>query len=224
MNKNILITKIVWVIIFGIAMAFVESSVVVYLRAIFYPGGFTFPLESIADSKIVIEVLREVATIFMLLSVAYLAGKKFWERFAYFMLSFGVWDTFYYVWLKVLLDWPSTVFELDVLYLIPLPWIGPVVAPVSISVLMIIFSIIIARSFQRGDDFRPRLISHVLALAGVALVLYSFMYDIDATLRQQVPKPYRYELLIIGDLLFVASFIIAYLKRKGMSDDNVHIT
>jgi hypothetical protein len=156
MTKNNLITKIVWVVIFGIAMAFFESAVVVYLRAIFYPEGFKFPLEAMADYKIFIEVMREIASIFMLLSIAYLAGKKFWERFAYFMLSFGVWDIFYYLWLKVLLDWPSSVFEWDVLYLIPLPWIGPVVAPVSISVLMIIFSIIIARSFQKGDDFRPK--------------------------------------------------------------------
>ncbi|MCK5504441.1 MAG: hypothetical protein KAJ10_04730, partial [Thermodesulfovibrionia bacterium] len=183
MTKNNLITKIVWVVIFGIAMAFFESAVVVYLRAIFYPEGFKFPLEAMADYKIFIEVMREIATIFMLLSIAYLAGKKFWERFAYFMLSFGVWDIFYYVWLKALLDWPSTVFEWDILYLIPLPWIGPVVAPVSISVLMIIFSIIIARSFQKGDDFRPCLISHVLAIAGAVLVLYSFMCDTEATLH-----------------------------------------
>jgi hypothetical protein len=214
MTKNNLIIRIVWVIIFGIAMAFVESAVVVYLRAIFYPEGFKFPLEAMDDYKIFIEVMREIATIFMLLPIAYLAGKKFWERFAYFMLSFGVWDIFYYVWLKVLLDWPSTVFEWDVLYLIPLPWIGPVIAPVSISVLMIIFSIIIARSFQKGDGFRPGLISHVLALAGAMLILYSFMYDTEATLHQQMPKPYKYELLIIGDILFMAAFLISYLKTK----------
>ena len=214
MTKNNLITKIVWVIIFGIAMAFVESAVVVYLRAIFYPGGFKFPLETMDDYKIFIEVMREIATIFMLLSIAYLAGKKFWERFAYFMLSFGVWDIFYYVWLKALLDWPSTVFEWDILYLIPLPWIGPVVAPVSISVLMIIFSIIIARSFQKGDDFRPCLISHVLAIAGAVLVLYSFMCDTEATLHQQMPKPYKYELLIIGDILFMAAFLKSYIKTR----------
>jgi hypothetical protein len=187
MTKNNLITKIVWVVIFGIAMAFFESAVVVYLRAIFYPEGFKFPLEAMADYKIFIEVMREIASIFMLLSIAYLAGKKFWERFAYFMLSFGVWDIFYYVWLKVLLDWPSSVFEWD---------------------------IIIARSFQKGDDFRPCLISHVLAIAGAVLVLYSFMCDTEATLHQQMPKPYKYELLIIGDILFMAAFLKSYIKTR----------
>jgi hypothetical protein len=195
-------------------MAFAESAVVVYLRAIYYPEGFSFPMKAFTDYKIVVEVLREVATLFMLTAVAYLAGRRFWERFAYFIVSFGIWDIFYYVWLKVLLDWPSTVFEWDILYLIPLPWIGPVVAPVSISVLMIIFSIIIARSFQKGDGFRPGLISHVLALAGAMLILYSFMCDTEATLHRQMPKPYKYELLIIGDILFMAAFLISYLKTK----------
>ena len=214
MNKKAFVAKITWVTVFGIAMAFVESAVVVYLRAIFYPEGFAFPLNRLADYRILVEVLREIATIFMLLSVACLAGKKFWERFAYFMLSFGIWDIFYYVWLKLLLNWPSSIFDWDILFLIPLPWIGPVIAPVSIALMMIVFSILIAHSFHKGHNFRPSMLSHILALTGTILVLYSFMYDIDATLHQQMPKPYHYELLISGDLLFATSFLISYLKRK----------
>ncbi|HDH53378.1 MAG TPA: hypothetical protein ENH24_02710, partial [Nitrospirae bacterium] len=149
MNKKAFVAKITWVTVFGIAMAFVESAVVVYLRAIFYPEGFAFPLNRLADYRILVEVLREIATIFMLLSVACLAGKKFWERFAYFMLSFGIWDIFYYVWLKLLLNWPSSIFDWDILFLIPLPWIGPVIAPVSIALMMIVFSILIAHSFHK---------------------------------------------------------------------------
>ncbi len=212
MNKKSFIYRLIWITIFGIAMAFVESAVVVYLRSIFYPEGFTFPLKALVDYKILVEVLREIATIFMLLAVAYLAGKKFWERIAYFMLTFAVWDISYYVWLKVLLDWPSSIFQWDVLFLIPLPWIGPVIAPVSISILMAIFSILIVHSFKNGYDFRPTLITHIIAFIGTMFVLYSFIYDIDATLHQQMPKPYRYELLIIGDILFITAFLISYLK------------
>ncbi len=193
-------------------MAYVESAVVVYLWAIYHPDAFEFPLKAITDYKILVEVFREIATIFMLLAVAFLAGKKFWERFAYFMMTFAVWDIFYYVWLKILLDWPSSIFEWDVLFLIPLPWIGPVIAPVSISVLMLIFSFLITYLFKNGYDFRPILISYFLASAGIMFVLYSFMYDIDATLHQQMPKPYRYELLIIGNVLFVAAFLTSYVK------------
>ncbi|MBI4681783.1 MAG: hypothetical protein HY757_01580 [Nitrospirae bacterium] len=214
MNNNNLIPKLLWLTLFAIAMAYVESAVVVYLRAIFHPEGFAFPLKAFNDYKIKVEVFREAATMIMLLTVAHLAGKKFWERFAYFMLSFGVWDIFYYVWLKVLLDWPASLFDWDVLFLIPLPWIGPVIAPLSIAILMIIFSILMARKFHKGSDFRPAPISYVLALAGMIIVLYSFMYDIAATLHGQMPKPYRYELLIIGDVLFVAAFWIAYIKCR----------
>ncbi len=172
-------------------------------------------MKAFTDYKILVEVLREFATLFMLTAVAYLAGKKFWERFAYFMISFGIWDIFYYVWLKVLLDWPSSLFEWDVLFLIPLPWIGPVIAPVSIAVLMIVFGLLIIYSFQEGRDLKPGWASYVLASAGVIIVLYSFMYDLDATLRQQMPRPYRYDLLVIGDVLFITAFVISYMKNNA---------
>ena len=217
MNKNHLIPKLLLLTIFAIAMAFVESAVVVYLRAIFYPDGFKFPLNAITDHKIVIEVFREAATLFMLLSVTFLAGKKRWERFAYFMFSFGVWDVFYYIWLKVLLNWPASLFDRDILFLIPVPWISPVIAPVSVSLLMIIFSILVSRSIHKGFGFSPKLLSGILALSGITLILYSFMHDVNATLHQQMPKPYHYDFLIIGDSLFIVAFLIAYVKRKGNS-------
>jgi hypothetical protein len=217
MNKNELNLKLLWLAIFAIAMAFVESAVVVYLRAIFHPDGFKFPLKEITDHKIVIEVFREAATLFMLLSVTFLAGKKRWERFAWFMFSFGVWDVFYYIWLKVLLNWPVSLFDWDILFLIPVPWISPVIAPVSVSLLMIIFSILISRSIHKGFGFSPKLLSGILALSGITLILYSFMHDVNATLHQQLPKPYHYEFLIIGDGLFTIAFLTAYVKRKGNS-------
>lgn len=215
MNNNNLISKLFWLTLFSIAMAYVESAVVVYLRAIYHPAGFTFPLKSITDYKITVEVFREVATIIMLLTVAHLAGRNLRDRFACLMLAFGVWDIFYYVWLKVLIDWPASIFDWDILFLIPLPWIGPVIAPVSIAILMIIFGILIARSSDKGSVFRPKPIAALLALAGTVLVLYSFMYDTGSTLHSQMPKPYRYDLLIIGDVLFVAAFLIPYCKYRG---------
>ncbi len=212
MNKNNLTGKILWVSIFGITMGFFEASVVVYLRAIYYPDGFVFPLKLFRDYIIAVEVFREAASIFMLVAVAALAGRRIWERFACFILAFGIWDVFYYVFLKITLDWPSSLLEWDVLFLIPLPWIGPVIAPVSIALLMIVAGILIICSSHKGHDFRPTIMSWVLALGGIIIVLYSFMYDTGATLHQQLPKPYRYELLILGDLLFIASFLISYFK------------
>jgi hypothetical protein len=215
MNNNKLSRKLLWLTLFGVTMGYFEAALVVYLRAIYYPEGFTFPLKIPTDFIIAVEVGREAASVIMLVSVACLAGKKFWERFAYFILSFGIWDILYYVWLKVLLHWPSSVFEWDVLFLIPLPWIGPVIAPVSIAVLMIVFSIMMVRTFQKGTDFRPTPLAYLLGITGTLLVLCSFMYDLNATLHQAMPKPYRYEMLIGGDICFVAAFLISYMKCRG---------
>ncbi len=217
MNKNNFIPKLLWLTLFAIAMAYVESAVVVYLRTIFHPEGVIIPLKLIKDYKITVEVFREAATIIMLLTVAHIAGRNIQERFASLMLTFGVWDIFYYVWLKVLIDWPASIFDWDILFLIPLPWIGPVIAPVSISVLMIIFGILIARSSEKGTAFRPAPVSFILALSGVIIVLYSFMCDTGAMLHSQMPKPYRYDLLITGDILFLASFSVPYFNTRKMS-------
>ncbi len=219
MNRNEFIPKFLWLAVFAIAMAFVESAVVVYLRAIYYPEGFKFPLKAFTDYKILIEVFREIATLIMLSTVAHITGRDFKERFANLLFTFGIWDIFYYVWLKVLIAWPASIFDWDILFLIPLPWIGPVIAPVSISVLMIIFSVLIARLIQKGHNFKPTLLSVILALLGSAVILYSFMHDTGATLHQQMPKPYRYELLIIGDIMFMAAFMISYLRKTYRRTD-----
>ena len=88
---------LLWVIIFSIAMGFLETAVVVYLRHIYYPQGFKFPLAPIDTSLVVVEVGRELATIIMLLGVGAIAGRTFASRFAYFILSFAIWDIFYYL-------------------------------------------------------------------------------------------------------------------------------
>ncbi len=212
MADNTYAGKIAYTTVFGISMAFIESAVVVYLRALYYPDGFSFPLKLMTNNLMGIEVLREGATIFMLLSVAALAGKRFWERFAYFIFCFGIWDIFYYVWLKFLIDWPLSIVEWDILFLIPLPWIGPVIAPVTISVLMIISGVVIVRLFDRGYDFKPTISSVILFLIGSGIILYSFMRDIGAALHQKEPLPYLYELLIIGALLYITAFIISYRR------------
>jgi hypothetical protein len=215
MRENTFVRKIICITVFSISMAFVESAVVVYLRSLYYPKGFSFPLKLITDTLIGVEVLREVATIFMLLSVSALTGRKFWERFAYFIFCFGMWDIFYYVWLKVLLDWPVSIFDWDILFLIPIPWIGPVIAPVTISVLMIIIGIFIIRLFHEGYDFKPPTNSRIFFLIGTGTILYSFMKDTGATLHQQQPLPYLYELLIIGELLYIIAFAISY--KRGVN-------
>jgi hypothetical protein len=195
-----------WVAAFALAFAFVEAAVVVYLRAIYYPGGFAMPLAAMGGDHLAVEVGREIATMVMLLAVAWIGGRQAWERFGLFCVAFGVWDVFYYAWLKVLLNWPAGLLDWDVLFLIPLPWIGPVIAPLLVSCAMISCGAAIALRVRRGFPFQPPLSSWIAALAGCAILLYSFMHDTDATLRQRFPAPYRLDLLLIALFLFAAAF------------------
>ncbi|MBE9523375.1 MAG: hypothetical protein IME95_09300 [Proteobacteria bacterium] len=202
--------KIFWILVFSIAMALVEAAVVVYLWALYYPEGFAFPLPMITARHLIVELGREAATIFMLLSVAALIGKRFWEKFAYFVICFGFWDIFYYLWLKLALGWPSSLLDWDILFLIPLPWIGPVIAPVSIAIMMILAGLLIIALYKRGYDFRPSFLTWVLTIIGTLTILYSFMRDTGAGLHQQMPLPYRYDLLIAGEILYVLALFLAW--------------
>ncbi len=200
------VRPLVWVCVFGITFGLVEASVVVYLRSLYYPDGFTFPLRLVNRGHLMVELMREAATIGMLVAVAALAGKRRWEQFGFFVIAFGVWDIFYYVWLKVFLDWPAAITDWDVLFLLPLPWIGPVLAPVLISVLMIACGILLLGRLHSAKHFAPTIVSWSLGILGTVVVLYSFVYDVDARLHMALPQPYRYSLLIAGLVLYMLSF------------------
>ncbi|GIV14844.1 MAG: hypothetical protein KatS3mg022_0279 [Armatimonadota bacterium] len=142
------------VTLFAIAMGYVEAAVVVYLRALYYPDGFPIPVKlgslpirftripefenRMPQSMLRTEIGREAATIVMLASLAGLVANSPLHGLGAFLLAFGVWDIFYYVFLKVLIRWPESLKTLDVLFLIPVPWIGPVWLPVTVSAVMII--------------------------------------------------------------------------------------
>jgi hypothetical protein len=206
-----------WVVLFAVAFGFVEASVVVYLRALYYPEGFALPLKLMATPHAVIELGREFATLVMLVAVGWMAGKAPWERFAYFMVAFAVWDIFYYVWLKVMLNWPGGLLEWDVLFLIPVPWLGPVIAPVLISLVMLLSGSMIIGLFAQGKGFHPPAVSWILAVASVGLLLYSFVADTAATLHGKFPAPYRYDFLLIGLFCAGAALARALARRSPRS-------
>lgn len=140
LDRNRLLS-LVWLTVFAVGMAYVESAVVAYLRFLYYPNGFVVgghgDLAAVAPAALSIEIWREVATMVVLVTVAVLAaGRSWWERLACFMWAFAVWDIFYYVWLYALLRWPPDLMTLDVLFLIPRAWVAPVLLPVTISGVM----------------------------------------------------------------------------------------
>jgi hypothetical protein len=206
--------RIVWLITFAVAMAYVESAVVVYLRTIYYPEGFGFPLVLLPPRMVAIEMGREVATLVMLFGLAMLAGADRWDRILIFCVGFGVWDIAYYFWLWVFLRWPPSLLTWDVLFLIPVPWIGPVVAPVVVSVVLVVGALLLLRKRAGGEPIGVPLSLRMLALAGGVLVLGSFMLDFRAILQQMQPPPFRWGLFGIGVALAVAALVLA-LRRKS---------
>ncbi len=128
----------VLVIAYSIAMALLESAVVVYLRQLYYPEGFEFPLHAMPLQLAGVELARELATLIMIVAVAWLAGNGRWTRFAWFLIIFAIWDLFYYVFLYVFIGWPMSLADWDILFLIPVVWTGPVWSPLVLVMLMLL--------------------------------------------------------------------------------------
>ena len=166
------------VVVYAIAMALLEAAVVTYLRTLigrvdpYQPSPLPVP-----QHLMKIELAREAATLAMLGAVAWLAGRDRRSRLGYFLIAFGVWDIFYYLFLVPMSGWPRSPLDWDVLFLIPLPWWGPVLAPVSIALLMIAGGTLVSQFAHGGRALWPRRAALGAGLAGVALALYAFMAD-----------------------------------------------
>jgi hypothetical protein len=168
---------LLWITIFAIAMALLESAVVIYMRELYFTGPSLFPLPPVKPSILKTELLREAGTILMLLSVAAISGKGFALRFAWFIYAFAIWDIFYYLFLYWLIGWPGSLFDWDVLFMIPVTWTGPVLAPVINSLFMILIAGIILIWVGRGMKVRFPFSWWVLIITGSCLILYSYMID-----------------------------------------------
>jgi hypothetical protein len=166
------------VVVYAVAMALLEAAVVTYLRTLL---GRIDPYQSaplVAPAWLTpIELAREAATLAMLAAVAWLAGRERRARAGYFLIAFGVWDIFYYLFLVPMTGWPRSPLDWDVLFLLPLPWWGPVLAPVSIAALMIVGGTLVSQFTRDGRAPWPRPWPLAAGAAGVLLALYVFMAD-----------------------------------------------
>ncbi|MDO9548493.1 MAG: hypothetical protein Q7J65_05995 [Candidatus Marinimicrobia bacterium] len=182
-SKN-LIEKLFWVGIFGLAMGFLEAIVVVYLRDIYYPAGFGFPMSPVSPQMYMVELVREVATILMLLALGFLVGKNGIQKMAYFLISFAAWDIIYYIALKLFLDWPPSLLTWDILFLIPLPWLGPVLAPVIVSLTMIWLGTSLLLLEEANGQVFLKTEDWLLLLFGTGLIFASFVLNYSALIVQ----------------------------------------
>lgn len=174
-----------WITAFAVAMAMLEAAVVVYLRELYYPGRELFPLVPIAPKLALTEAMREMATMVLLLAPAALVTRDRLQRFAWFCYGFAIWDLFYYIFLKLLLDWPSSLFTWDLLFLLPVPWVGPVLAPCIVSCGLIALAFVLLHLRARERTFRPSVAEWVLMLTGAVVVLWTFMEGPVVLLRDQ---------------------------------------
>ena len=218
--KNVTMArKIAWVVVFALAMGYLEAAVVIDLRELYDPEGFRFPLRALSSRDLVVELWREGATLVMLCGLAAIAGRTGVQRLAFFLLAFGVWDLTYYLFLKIFLGWPAHAGEWDILFLLPLPWTGPVLAPVLVAATMILLAARIfrlekrpARSLRRG--------AWIWCAAGAMLIVASFCWDPAMHLSGFLPgspAPYRpsaypWWLFAIGEVL-VLTGIFRWGKR-----------
>jgi hypothetical protein len=136
-----------------------------------------------------VELVREAATLVMLLAVGGIAGRTRTTRLGYTAMAFGIWDIFYYVFLKIIYDWPKSLFDWDILFLIPLPWWGPVIAPVSIAVLMIVWGTLVTLDGVRDPVPAGTSIWWRVNALGTALALYVFMADSFHAVSRGVTVP-----------------------------------
>jgi len=167
----------IYITIFAIAMGYMECAVVVYLRELYYPEGFDFPLKPIGQNIGITEILREAATLVMLIIAGIFAGRTKTEKFGFFIYCFAIWDIFYYVFLKLILDWPASLLTWDILFLIPTTWVGPVLGPVINSLTMILLAILISYFTNFNNSVKINQTEWILFTLGSVIIIISYIED-----------------------------------------------
>jgi hypothetical protein len=216
------------VVVFAIAMAWVEAASVLYIRALVdriepYQAE-PLPLNDTQYGALGnVELVREAATLVMIATLGAIAGRTWRRRAGYAALAFGVWDIFYYVFLRSISGWPRTLLDWDILFLLPLPWWGPVLAPVSIALVMILWGTL---ATQSGDDATDARWASALAGVGIMLALAVFMVDAwralphgrDAVLRV-LPDDFNWPLFCVALMLMASPALhqVAFLRLTSSS-------
>ena len=206
--------------IYALAMAFLEAVFVVYLRNATIPNNaFVYR----------IELFREAATMVMLAIIGILAGKKRYEKFAFFIYAFAIWDIFYYVFLKVLINWPASLLTWDTLFLIPVKWIGPVLAPVLVSLTMIALAVVIEKAEGKGKKVYINWKEEIVLIIGALTVLFTFIYDyskilieggfkitpqIQQIMASYTPATYNWPVFIIGEIIMIIGIGMFWLRYR----------
>lgn len=220
-------------LLFGTAFGYLEAAVVSYLRLLheparqqFHPGraaGDLFPLLTLEQLRtsggeqqrtLVVEIGREAATIVMLGAIALAVAENAGQWAAAFVISFGVWDITFYVFLKALLGWPASLLTWDILFLIPVPWVGPVLAPCLVSATMVAAGVWHLRSESRGQPIRIGRAQWAGMLAGAIVIVASFAADYPNIMAGGLPNPFHWNLFGLGMAVAMGSYAWAVRQSR----------
>jgi len=215
-----------WLFLFGVAMGVLETVVVVYLRQLYYPLGFDFPLKAMDPRMVSIEILREAATLVMLVVVGVLAGGTRLRSFAFFLFCFGCWDIFYYLGLKCFLDWPTSFLAWDILFLIPVTWVGPVLAPLICSLTMMGLSVAMVSAESRAGGNALSTLEWELIFSGAFCIFSAFIWDFAVLIieggfpeavSRYTPERFHWFLFFCGELMIIAAMGSLVRKARARS-------
>jgi hypothetical protein len=222
-------------VLFGATFGYVEAAVVVYLRTLQEPlreelladvdRDELFPLLTLEQLRsadlpledvLYTELGRELATLLMLAAVALAMARNFQHWLAAFMIAFGIWDIFYYVWLRVLIGWPASLATWDILFLLPVPWVAPVIAPVLVAISMIVAGVAVLwrQSRERPIDFAW--FHWALVFGGGLIIVVAFCWDFRNAVEGGWPHPFNWPLFVTGELVGLAGFAHAYRRERAL--------
>jgi hypothetical protein len=200
------------IVLYAVAMAYLEAAVVIYLRAALgVATGTIFPIDLSPAAMPYgwIEVGREAGTLVMIAAVAWIAGRSPLERLAWAGVVFGVWDIGYYAWLWVFSGWPPSVGTWDLLFLLPAPWAGPVWAPIAVSAALIGFGLACAARLRSGVSLRFGRGHLGWLLLGGAIIIASFLLNAGLVLEGGTPSEFAWPIFLAGLAIGVAAARVA---------------
>lgn len=228
-------TRVIAAVLFATAFGYVEAAVVVYLRAVYQPIRLelhpgiaphdllpAITLDQLrahgreVERQLYVELGRELATLVMLASVAWGMCRSRREWFAFFALMFAVWDIAYYVFLRLTIGWPATLFDWDILFLLPVIWTAPVIAPVLVSCGLIVGSVWTIVREGGGRPLRLPVWCWLGMTAAGLVVIVAFCWDWRNIQAGGVPAPFRWDVFLAGLLCGLAIlFLGVFCERRS---------
>ncbi len=231
-GRSVCLRPVAILLLFGVAFGYLEAAVVCYLRILheparqrFYPdrgAGELFPLLTLErvraagpeqQKTLFVEIGREAATMLMLAAIALAVTRNARQWIAAFAIAFGVWDIVFYACLKLLLGWPASLLTWDILFLIPVPWVGPVIAPVLVSLAMIAGGIWRLWREAAGRPLRIGFWNAVGVLLGALVIVLSFTLDYRNIMAGGMPHPFHWGVFGLGMGIGAAGYAVGVVEE-----------